>query len=44
MSNNWNSEYPKSLSENLGNIDNDTIIDLLESSASEYESKIHITV
>ena len=40
MSNNWNSEYPKSLSENLGNIDNDTIIDLLESSAREYESKI----
>jgi len=40
MSNNWNSEYPKSLSENLSDIDNDTIIDLLESSAREYESKI----
>ena len=40
MSNNWNSEYPKSLSENLSNIDNDTVIDLLESSAREYESKI----
>ena len=40
MSNNWNNEYPKGLSENLGSIDNDTIIDLLESSARKYESKI----
>ena len=40
MSNNWDNEYPKSLSENLGSIDNDTIIDLLESSARKYESKI----
>ena len=40
MSNNWDSEYPKGLSENLGSIDNDTIIDLLESSARKYESKI----
>ena len=40
MSNNWDNEYPKGLSENLGSIDNDTIIDLLESSARKYESKI----
>ena len=40
MSNNWENEYPKGLSENLGSIDNDTIIDLLESSARKYESKI----
>ena len=40
MSNNWNNEYPKGLSENVGSIDNDTIIDLLESSARKYESKI----
>ncbi len=40
MSNNWDNEYPKGLSENLGCIDNDTIIDLLESSARKYESKI----
>ena len=40
MSNNWNNEYPKGLSGNLGTIDNDTIIDLLESSARKYESKI----
>jgi long-chain acyl-CoA synthetase len=40
MSNNWNNEYPKGLSGNLGAIDNDTIIDLLESSARKYESKI----
>ena len=40
MSNNWNNEYPKGFSENLGSIDNDTIIDLLESSARKYESKI----
>ena len=40
MSNSWNNEYPKGLSENLGSIDNDTIIDLLESSARKYESKI----
>ena len=40
MSNKWNNEYPKGLSENLSTIDNDTIIDLLESSARKYESKI----
>ena len=40
MSNSWNNEYPKGLSENLGSIDNDSIIDLLESSARKYESKI----
>jgi long-chain acyl-CoA synthetase len=40
MSNYWSNEYPKGLSENLGSIDNDTIIDLLESSARKYESKI----
>ena len=40
MSNNWDNEYPKGLSENLGSIDNDTIIDLLESSARKYESNI----
>ena len=40
MSNNWDNEYPKGLSENLGSIDNDTIIDLLESSARKYESRI----
>lgn len=40
MKNNWSKEYPKHLSENLGDIDNDTIIDLLESSAREYDSKL----
>tara|TARA_B100001063_G_scaffold179704_1_gene168821 strand:+ start:791 stop:2443 length:1653 start_codon:yes stop_codon:yes gene_type:complete len=39
MSNNWNNEYPKNLSEHLGDLDNDTIIDLLESSARKYEFK-----
>ena len=33
MSNNWYNEYPKGLREKLGSIDNDTVIDLLESSA-----------
>jgi long-chain acyl-CoA synthetase len=40
MKNKWHKEYPKHLSENLGDIDNDTIIDLLESSAREYDSKL----
>ena len=40
MSNSWNNNYPKNLSENLDGIDNDTIVDLLESSARKYDSKI----
>ncbi len=39
MSNSWNNEYPKHLSDNLENIDHETIIDLLESSSSTYELK-----
>lgn len=40
MSNSWNNNYPKNLSENLDGIDNDTIVDLLESSTRKYDSKI----
>ena len=39
MSNSWNNEYPKHLSDNLENIDHETIIDLLESSSDTYEFK-----
>ena len=39
MSNSWNNEYPKHLSDNLENVDNETIIDLLESSSNTYEYK-----
>ena len=37
MSNIWSNEYPKYLSDNLENIDHETIIDLLESSSNTYE-------
>ena len=39
MSSSWNNEYPKHLSDNLENIDNETIVDLLESSSNTYEYK-----
>ena len=39
MSNSWNNEYPKHLSDNLENIDHETIIDLLESASNTYEYK-----
>ena len=37
MTNSWNNEYPEHLSDNLENIDHETIIDLLESSSNTYE-------
>ena len=39
MSNSWNNEYPNHLSNNLENIDHETIIDLLESASNTYEYK-----
>ncbi len=39
MNNHWNNHYPKHLDESLGDLDHETIIDLLESSADTYKSK-----
>ena len=40
MDKHWLKKYPSNLDENLGNLDHDTVADLIESSADKFTNKI----